>query len=1023
MNIEHLEENIKKSVVAVLSNDTGNIVGTGFLASENLVVTCSHVLVAANAFDGDVVKIRFDGQSDIFDALVVPEYWRDVKNGDVAILRLDRVPENISPLRLGEPNGSAGNHFYAYGYATVTDVQGIGARGTVTDILTNQQVQLTSQELAPGMSGCPVFDVKRHEVIGVVKKGKDKVEAGKDSRNLLTSFATSISVFAGICPDIKVNKFTDGYLWDTTYRLALPPRQDYDFVGRETVKKEIKSRLENPKTPNIVCITGMGGSGKTALAVQASAEMGEFFGNVFWGDLTESNGDPAPILRGWAGLCNVPFSDNATVAEIELQMRGILKKRQDETWPILVVIDALQENWLEAGLSLRNAVPENIKILITSRERVVAQALKASMISLEKYPLSNSDAYKILKSRSEKTIDRASAIFIAEICENMPLALELASQVAREAESSEYLLQKLKDEKKRLDSFAFDNPKYRKRKGQSVRITFDISYDILPEKTAIVFRCLGAFAPVAISSRQLEMVLANLGHNNIDADEELQRLRRYSLLREVEGTYRMHALLHEYAIQKLELNPADADKSRIAHLICSHDFAQTFHGIDFSNRSNLGIQEFEMYYPQFLHALESYGKLDSKSEDFGLLPVIQLIELMDVYWGKYSRFDEQEKWLAVAYKRAGILGLTTKQADLARRLGRVLSRRRKLDKALEWMAVCESHLPEKDNETTTPIRALMYIHKAAALFFKGENASAKENVLLGLELADKDRYPAIFAEGMNVLGVSSIELGELSSAFDALRDSLAVWKQLGDQYQIYRVGDNIRSNLYYMGRIAELRDAEDKSMLYWKQFPDTVEWPMALTNRGLVHYVDGEHDESIKLHRQAMQIGDELMAQRIRALTRLNISWPYIALGNYEEAEKHLNDSLTIQADYNAEEYKIDTIRCLAEVEIARTNFDKAIEIVIEAVKLAREDDDPLEIGAALRVLGEAHLRKGNLEAAQECLDESFAVLQENEYRYESYLTLQLCAQLYKDLGNLQRAKQAGDNAQDLAKEMGLRVS
>jgi V8-like Glu-specific endopeptidase len=45
----------------LILNPSGKIVGTGFLASDNLVVTCAHVVVAANAIDGDIVQVNFDG--------------------------------------------------------------------------------------------------------------------------------------------------------------------------------------------------------------------------------------------------------------------------------------------------------------------------------------------------------------------------------------------------------------------------------------------------------------------------------------------------------------------------------------------------------------------------------------------------------------------------------------------------------------------------------------------------------------------------------------------------------------------------------------------------------------------------------------------------------------------------------------------------------------------------------------------------------------------------------------------------
>ena len=69
---------------------------------------------------------------------------------DVALLRVDTLPQGVKPLPLAPAAGSAGHDFYAYGYATVIKVQGIGARGKIVDIVDQGRlVQLTRPEPQP----------------------------------------------------------------------------------------------------------------------------------------------------------------------------------------------------------------------------------------------------------------------------------------------------------------------------------------------------------------------------------------------------------------------------------------------------------------------------------------------------------------------------------------------------------------------------------------------------------------------------------------------------------------------------------------------------------------------------------------------------------------------------------------------------------------------------------------------------------------------------------------------------------
>ncbi len=200
---------IQKSIVAILDKKK-KIIGTGFVAGENLILTCAHVVEAATstvldpttdlniqvtirfAIDGSEVIAQVDAQS------CSPGYEKDV-----ALLRVDTLPQGVKPLPLAPAAGSAGHDFYAYGYATVTNVQGIGARGKIVDIVDNGRlVQLTSQEPDHGMSGGPVLDEQRGVVVGMVTKGKNAGDE-QSQRNIHTSFATATEVIFKICHALK----------------------------------------------------------------------------------------------------------------------------------------------------------------------------------------------------------------------------------------------------------------------------------------------------------------------------------------------------------------------------------------------------------------------------------------------------------------------------------------------------------------------------------------------------------------------------------------------------------------------------------------------------------------------------------------------------------------------------------------------------------------------------------------------------------------------------------------------------
>ena len=166
------------SVVSVkVSGESGNSIGTGFVYGSRYVVTNNHVVELENSSRPDRVQVRFEEDGE----------WRDAgiavrsPETDLAVLRIDEVPEGIDGLNLsvsepylGQQVGVIGNS-YGMGDSIVT--------GQVTDLeystTTRQGVTLedaiqVSAAIESGYSGGPVLTVEG-EVLGVI--GARKLES------------------------------------------------------------------------------------------------------------------------------------------------------------------------------------------------------------------------------------------------------------------------------------------------------------------------------------------------------------------------------------------------------------------------------------------------------------------------------------------------------------------------------------------------------------------------------------------------------------------------------------------------------------------------------------------------------------------------------------------------------------------------------------------------------------------------------------------------------------------------------
>jgi hypothetical protein len=260
---------LETSVVSVVDAE-GRIVGTGFVVSERLLLTCAHVVQAVGSGPGGRIIIRFHAGGEQREALVSEEGWRPRENEDVAVLQLDAdLPAGVLPVTLGGAEGSDGHPFRAFGYPPVGNVEGLWATGKIEGVVREtgrQLLQLTSQNLAQGISGAPVLDETRQQVVGMVTS---VVHPDSTTKHRDTGFATPAESLRQAWPGLNVpdastpgsrsgqrsaalNPFTD------LGRIKTPER----FFGRERIMRELQQALA---AGNSISLVGESQIGKSSL--------------------------------------------------------------------------------------------------------------------------------------------------------------------------------------------------------------------------------------------------------------------------------------------------------------------------------------------------------------------------------------------------------------------------------------------------------------------------------------------------------------------------------------------------------------------------------------------------------------------------------------------------------------------------------------------------------------------------------------------------------------------------------------
>ena len=275
------------------------------------------------------------------------------------------------------------------------------------------------------------------------------------------------------------------------------PRLRTQFVGRERELAECSRLLDEAQ---LLTITGIGGGGKTRLALQlAERLLGRFPGGVWFVDLAlVADGDRVrAALAAAIGVREMAGEDPVETIKTALQGKRVL-----------VMFDNC-EHVLPAVATLANHLLslDGVQILATSREGIgidgerlfALRSLGVPSLEAERNvdELREVDAVKLFVDRARLAVHDfaltgTNAPAVADICrrlDGIPLAIELAAARIRVL-PAEQIRAKLDDRFKLLTG----GSKVALARHQTLRATLQWSYDLLTPAERQLLRALSVFA-------------------------------------------------------------------------------------------------------------------------------------------------------------------------------------------------------------------------------------------------------------------------------------------------------------------------------------------------------------------------------------------------------------------------------------------------------------------------------------------------------------------------------------------------
>jgi len=666
----------------------------------------------------------------------------------------------------------------------------------------------------------------------------------------------------------------------------------------------------------VTSVAGMGGVGKTSLALAAARLAGErgWFDLLLFVDLRGY--DPTPAAAGQAvdvllRMLGVPTGDLPTTVEERVGLyRAQLSRLAEQGRRVLVLADNASK-----AEQVRLLIPNSSthRLLITSRHTLTT--LGARLVDLDVLP--PDDAVSLLDlalvtadpSDTRITDQPEAARRVATLCARLPLALQIAASrlIGDRDLDCATLATALTSVGSRLGEL--DDGE------RAVRSSFQLSYENLTAGQAEAFRLLAIMLGPDFG---LPAAAALLGVEEPAAQAVLAALVRAHLLERgaAPGRWRFHDLVHAYAQEQLIAQWPAADEPWDLHCAAMTRLLDHYVAAAADAEGHLRARRDRPAPGTFTGAEQALAWLDAERANL-------IIAVM-----------------AGAFLRASAIAVR-----LSTTLAEYFERRRHLD---DWIRVTTMARDSARRSGDRHGEATASNSLGFALFSNRRYAEAMAAHEQAIALFRQHDDPACEAAAWNNHGLALHAAGRTAAALGAHRRALVTARHFGDGYLEAQAWSNLGSVLSRTGRHEVALRAHHRALAIVQQVGSLHDEASAWCHLGLTLSHSGRREEAVAAHRQDLAISEELGDELGQAMARGNLGIALRDLHRYDEA-------------IAAHERAIRVFQALG------ASFDEAKGWVNLALDLRACGRDPAELSHAWTTAADCYAAAGAAREADQC--------------------------------------------------------
>jgi predicted ATPase/serine/threonine protein kinase len=218
------------------------------------------------------------------------------------------------------------------------------------------------------------------------------------------------------------------------------------------------------------------------------------------------------------------------------------------------------------------------------------------------------------------------------------------------------------------------------------------------------------------------------------------------------------------------------------------------------------------------------------------------------------------------------------------------------------------------------------------------------------------------AKALNVAGALAGNQGDYERENELLRESLTLYRQLGDKRGMANSHNTLGNVAYAQGNYEMAARLFAEALARRKELGDRWGVAASLNNLAAVAHDRGDYGEAAALHKKSLLIKRELGDRRGLAFSLHNLGEVAQHQGDYGRAKEFLEESLAIQRELGDKVGVAFALNNLGNMALIRGDYECAAELCKEGLVFIQEVGDKRGIAQSLEGLANVACAQGDYE-------------------------------------------------------------